>query len=69
MNNSELMEKIAHLESINDQLISELGYVDDLMRQVGFTDGLNTVKATANEIKSRGWGPDDDFDENLEYLE
>ena len=59
MNIKELMEKIAHLESINDQLISELNYVDSLMRQVGFSNGLATVKATAHEIKNQGWGPDD----------
>jgi hypothetical protein len=66
MKQQELMDKIAILESVNDQLISELGYVDDLMRQVGFSNGLQTVKATANEIKNQGWGPDDDFEEFLE---
>jgi hypothetical protein len=59
MNVKELMDKIALLESMNDQLVSELGYVDNLMRQVGFSHGLATVKATAHEIKRQGWGPDD----------
>ncbi len=69
MGQKELMEKIAHLESVNDQLISELGYVDTLMRQVGFNNGLATVKATANEIKTQGWGPDDDFGDIEEMME
>lgn len=59
MNSKELKDKIAQLESINDQLLSEIGYVDTLMRQVGFANGLATVKATAHEIKNQGWGPDD----------
>lgn len=66
MEQQELMNKIAHLESINDQLISELGYVDDLMRQVGFRDGLQTVKATANEIKNQGLGPNGYLEDFLE---
>lgn len=50
MNKEELMKKIAQLESINDQMLSELGYVDYLMKQVGFSNGLATVKASAREL-------------------
>lgn len=50
MTKKELERKIAGLESINDQLISELTYVDQLMRDVGFSQGLETIKATAKEI-------------------
>ena len=52
MSNQDLEKKIAQLESVNDQLYSELCYVDQLMRMVGFTEGLATVKCTAQEIKS-----------------
>jgi hypothetical protein len=52
MNTQELLSKIAHLESVNDQLMTELSYVDELMKKVGFTDGLATVKATAEEISN-----------------
>ncbi len=45
-----LKRRIAELESINDQLETELLYVDELMRQLGFSHGLATVKATASEI-------------------
>lgn len=61
MINRDLEKKIAHLESINDQLTTELTYIDKLMRQVGFTHGLATVKATAREIYEKG-GPDN-FDQ------
>ena len=45
-----LSKKLARLESTHDQLLAELQYVDALMRQVGFADGLETVKATAREL-------------------
>jgi hypothetical protein len=46
----QLLKKMAKLESMNDQLLSELSYVDHLMRCVGFANGLETVKATAREL-------------------
>ena len=51
MDEKTILEKIAHLESVNDLLVSELTAVDHLMRQVGFEDGLQTVKNTANELR------------------
>lgn len=54
----QLLNKIARLESINDQLLTELGAVDTLMRMVGFSDGLKTVEATAQELITRGYGED-----------
>lgn len=50
MTKDELIKKIAALESINDQLYSELVDVDRLMRLVGFEGGLETVKLTAQEL-------------------
>jgi hypothetical protein len=50
MTKAQLLQKIALLESVNDQLSTEVSYVDHLMRLVGFTNGLETVKATAQEI-------------------
>lgn len=50
MTKLELEKKVAGLESINDQLLSELTYIDQLMRNIGFSNGLETVKATAQEI-------------------
>ncbi len=50
MKKTELVNKVAQLESINDFLLTELGYVDHLMRMVGFAGGLETVKQTAQEL-------------------
>lgn len=50
MTKKDIQQKIAQLESINDQLLTELGYVDHLMRLVGFSNGLATVKLTAHEL-------------------
>lgn len=54
MDEKSLLKKIAHLEFVNDQLASELRYVDRLLRVIGFPDGLNTVKETAEEVKEEG---------------
>jgi len=50
MKKVELETKIARLETICDHLLTEVGYVDHLMRLVGFAAGLETVKATAKEL-------------------
>ncbi len=50
MTKLELIKKIALLESVNDQMYSELVDIDQLMRLVGFEGGLETVKQTAQEI-------------------
>lgn len=50
MKKEELLKKIAELEFANDQLMAELQYIDQLMRQVGFTDGLESLKLTALEL-------------------
>lgn len=60
MTKAQLLKKIAYLESVNDQLITEVSYVDHLMRLLGFSDGLATVKATAQEILDKGIEIDDD---------
>jgi len=50
MTKKDLMRKIAILESVNDQLVTELETIDHLMRLVGFAYGIETIKATAQEI-------------------
>jgi hypothetical protein len=47
MDDQEMRRKIAYLEFVNDQLISEMEEIDDMMRYIGFADGLDTVKETA----------------------
>lgn len=50
MKKIELQKKIARLETLCDHLLTELGYVDNLMRLVGFSGGLAMVKLTAKEL-------------------
>lgn len=54
MTKAQLEKKVAYLESINDQLMTEVSYCDELMRLLGFSNGLATVKATAKEILDSG---------------
>ena len=44
------MTRLAQLESLNDQLVAELRYLDQLARAVGFEDGLESLKAAALEV-------------------
>jgi hypothetical protein len=55
MTKAQLLKKIAVLESVNDQLSTEVSYIDQLMRLVGFAEGIATVKATAHEIIDQGF--------------
>jgi hypothetical protein len=54
MTKAQLLKKIAVLESVNDHLVTEVSYLDNLMRLVGFSDGIATVKVTAQEILDKG---------------
>jgi hypothetical protein len=54
MTKKQLLKKIALLESVNDQLSTEVSYVGQLMRLVGFAGGLETIKVTAREIIEKG---------------
>ena len=57
MTKKELMKKIAMLESLNDQLCTEVMNIDLLMKMVGFASGIETIKATAREMIARGLVP------------
>jgi hypothetical protein len=54
MTKAELNKKIAMLESLNDQLMTEVSYIDSLMLLLGFSEGLKTVKATAQQLIDNG---------------
>ena len=54
MTKKDLIKEIARLESVNDHLLTELSYIDRLMRLVGFAGGLETVKLTAKEVAEAG---------------
>jgi hypothetical protein len=50
---TQLLKKLGYLEFVNDQLFSELKYLDVLLRSIGFPEGLATVKLAAQELKQR----------------
>lgn len=50
MENRALEKKIARLEFINDQLATELRYIDNLLKAIGFPEGLETIKSAAEEV-------------------
>ena len=50
MKEQELLNRIAKLESVNDQLVSELNYLEALTKELGFAEGLKTLKEAAKEM-------------------
>lgn len=50
MTREQLLKRISELESMNDQLLTEIRYLDQLLREVGFEDGLKTLKFAAKEL-------------------
>lgn len=54
-------ERLHALTATRDELMSELIYIDYLMRSIGFTDGLATVKHTAQQMCKK------DFERNPLY--
>lgn len=52
MNEQQLMKKKRLLEERNHQLQRELIELDRIMRTAGFSNGLETVKSTAQELAS-----------------
>ena len=60
MTKEEMLKKISELESINDQLQTEIRYLDKLLKKIGFANGLKTLKFAAKELL------DQDRDETFE---
>lgn len=50
MTHDELLRKVSELESVKDQLQTELCYLDRLLREIGFQEGLRTLKIAAQEL-------------------
>jgi hypothetical protein len=50
MNKVQMTSKIARLESVHEELKSELIYIDTLLRSVGFPQGLASAKEIALEL-------------------
>lgn len=47
---SEEKKKIAKLESFNDFLQTELAYLDQILRECGFPEGVASLKETVEEL-------------------
>ena len=50
MKKKDLIKKIAQLETINDQLSAEIEYLDNISRELGFINGITTLKSAAYEL-------------------
>ena len=50
MDKEKLLKRISELETLNDQLVAELNYLNQLLKQVGFENGLMTLKMAAQEL-------------------
>ncbi len=49
-NSQQLRAQVAQMESKNDLLEAELIYLNSLLIEVGFPGGIQTLKATAEEL-------------------
>ena len=47
MKKDDLLKQMLELEEINEDLLQEIYETDQIMRRIGFSDGLATVKAVA----------------------
>ena len=50
MTEKQLIKKIARLESINDQLVAELQFLNEITKKLGFQEGIKTLKSAAQEL-------------------
>jgi hypothetical protein len=50
MKKAQLMKKVAYLEFVNDQLDAEITYLDQLLKSIGFPNGLSSAKEVAFEL-------------------
>ncbi|MFT4553613.1 MAG: hypothetical protein ACI9S8_002254 [Chlamydiales bacterium] len=69
MNRKNLLRKVAYLEFATDQLITELKYVDKLLRIVGFPNGLETVKSAAQEVMKKEQEEEEEKKEEEDWLQ
>lgn len=53
MTTNNLERKVAKLESLCDQLQAERSYLNTLLKEIGFEEGLKTLKEAALEMLDR----------------
>lgn len=52
MHPTQVHQKLARLEFLNDQLYAELEFINELLHTLGFPEGIATIKAIAQEVLS-----------------
>ncbi len=50
MEERDYIKQIAKLESVSDQLQSELNYLNEMLRALGFEEGIKSLKEAAKEL-------------------
>jgi hypothetical protein len=50
--NKELEQELARLESTHDHLSTELHNLNDILKKIGFQDGLETLKQAAKDLET-----------------
>lgn len=50
MKEQELKRYLSRLESQNDHLVTQIENMDQLLRKVGFEEGLKSLKSAASEL-------------------
>ncbi len=50
MDNKNLNARVAYLESKVDMLETELGYLNEILMQCGFPEGIATLKMTVEDM-------------------
>ena len=50
MDDEQTIKKIAQLESLNDQLQAEFNNLDEILKKLGFEQGIVTLKQAAQEM-------------------
>lgn len=53
MSQEDFAKQIAILESVNDQLRAEFQTLNLLLKEIGFEDGIQTLKTAAMELIER----------------
>lgn len=51
VNKADLIQIMVDIELANEELLEELRSFDQLMRRIGFKNGIETVKETALELE------------------
>lgn len=68
MKKSDLLQKVAYLEFVHDQLETELSYIDHLLKQVGFPRGVDSAKQVALElIENEHINTSENYENHREY--